>query len=648
MKNHVILCGLGRVGWRILAYLQAAGTTVVTIDNRCLVHDPRLAGAALIVGDCQQQSVLEKAGVTEAQGIIIALSDELAGTATALLVRRLNPRARIVLRMFNQNLIARLGSTVSNIVALSTSALTAPLLALIARTGDALGTFRLDDGKRQQIAELTLHELSPLCGRTISDLLVHLPVIVLAHATGEHKRLLHEIDVDAVLQAGDRLVLCGEAKQMAPLLVRRDEASLPELLWAGLSRRLGRVVLRTVGEIDLAVKICASVLLVVIVTSTVIFYCGVEDDTVVDAFYRTISLMATGADMRGGELPHGGWQKFYVGFLRMVGAALTAAFTAILTNYLVRAQLGGALEVRRIPDSGHIIVVGLGNIGFRVVEELVREDEKVVVLERMQDNPLIPTARRLGVAVIVGDATVSQVLKQANVRTARAVIAATSKDLVNLEIGLLAREENAAQRVVLSLADHQLAQALREAADVRLAFSIPALTAPAFVAALFGDRVRGVFLIEKRLLAVVDLTVPADDSFLAGRAVRELAVDYALVPLRLQGADKLPRAQPLNGLLAVGDRLTVIIGLTDLQRLLQREQPARTWAVEATECPLTAVAWMVQLARSNRRLALERSDEEIAKMPCRIGEKLTRGQAEDLLFRLRRERVTGRLVTGSS
>jgi Trk K+ transport system NAD-binding subunit len=648
MKNHpVILCGLGRVGWRVLAFLQAAGTPVVVIDTRCKPGDPRLGGAKLVVGECQQQASLEAAGVASARGVIIVLNDELVGTATALLVRRLNPDARIVLRMFNQNLITRLGAAVSNVVALSTSALAAPLVALTARTGEALGTFRLEDGKRQQIAEVTVREGSPLAGRPVTAVLEKTPALVLAHTSGKETRLLHQVDPEATLRPGDRLVLCGEAKQLAPVVVREEEDSLPELLWAGLTRRLGRVALRTLGEVELGVKICTGVLVGVIALSTAVFYWGIESDTVADAFYRTVSVMATGADMGGGELPHGGWQKVYIGLLRLVGAALTAAFTAILTNYLLRAHLRGALEVRRIPDGGHIIVCGLGNVGFRVVEELLREEERVVVVERSQDNPMIATARRLGVAVIVGDATVPEVLRQAHAASARAVIAATSKELVNLEIGLLAREQNAAQRVVLLVADAQLAVALREAANVRFAFSVPDVAGPAFVAALFGDRVRSVFLVGGKLLAVVDLTVPADDAFLAGRSVRELAVDYALVPLRLQGADGQAREQPLNALLTVGDRLTVIVGLTDLRRLLQREQPARSWAVEATECPLPARGFMVQLARANRGLAPEVPDQEIARLPCRVGERLTRGQAEDLLFRLQRERVSGKLVAQS-
>src|SRR5262249_44301723 len=209
--------------------------------------------------------------------------------------------------------------------------------------------------------------------------------------------------------------------------------------------------------------------------------------------------------------------------LRLVGTALTAAFTAIFTNYLIRANLGGALEVRRIPESGHIIVCGLGNVGFRVVEELVRQGEPVVAIESNQANPFISTARRLGAAVIVGNATVAQVLRHAHAPSARAVVAATSDDLVNVDIGLLVRELAPKQRVVLRLIDSQLARTLRQSANVRLAVSIPDLAAPAFAAALYGDRVRGMFQIEGRMFGVYDLLVQPHEAFLSEKTLEEIA-----------------------------------------------------------------------------------------------------------------------------
>src|SRR5262249_60322687 len=133
--------------------------------------------------------------------------------------------------------------------------------------------------------------------------------------------------------------------------------------------RLARVLQRSVAQIDLPVKICTVVLFTVIVVSVLVFHLGMEKDSLIDAFYRTISLIATGAEMSGrDELEPGGWQKAYVSLLRLFGLALVAAFTAIFTNYLVRAQLGGALEVRRVPEGGHVIVCGLGNVRFRGLE----------------------------------------------------------------------------------------------------------------------------------------------------------------------------------------------------------------------------------------------------------------------------------------
>ena len=573
MDQHIILCGLGRIGWRVLEYVRATGTPVVVIDTRCAPGDARLHGVPLIQGDCRQPEVLEQAGLARARGVLILTSDDLVSISTALLVRHLHPDVRVVVRMFNQGLISRLGKAVHNVFALSTSALTAPLLALIARTGEALGTFRLEDGTAREIVELTARPGSALTGKTLDEVTTRRQVQILGHCpAGGSMRFFHTVDPAARLAAGDRLVVCGEPSRVAPLLAQGEDETLPELLWAGLVRRLGRVAWRTLAEVDLAVKICTSVLVAVIVVSTAVFHLTVEKEKISDALFRTISLMATGADMHGSDFEPGGWHKAFVSVLRLLGAALTAAFTAIVTNYLLRARLGGALEVRRIPDSGHIIVCGLGNIGFRVVEELQREGERVVVIERARENPFIPTARRLGVAVIVGDATVPEVLRQAHTAQARAVVAATSNELVNLEVALLVRELNPTQRVVLRMTDPKLAQTLREAANVRLAFSIPDLAAPAFLAALLGDRVRSVFLVAGRLLTVVDLSVASGDPILEGQSVCALAVDYQLLPVHLVGADRTPRPQPLNARLAAGDCLTAIIALTDLQRLLLRDK----------------------------------------------------------------------------
>jgi Trk K+ transport system NAD-binding subunit len=572
MEQHFILCGLGRVGERVLEHLHVAGARVVVIDTRCCPGDARLAGAELVQGDCRHKEVLEKAGLARARGVLILPSDELISLQTALMVRHLHPSVRVVVRMFNQNLITRLGSAVANVHTLSVSGLAAPLLALVASTGEALSAFRLEDGSSRQIAEFTVAPQSPLVGRSIGAAAREHGGAVIVHTPPSGKpRFLHEVDERAPLAAGDRVVVCATSERLAPFLAQGRNESLPELLWANLVKRLARVVWRTVAAVDLPVKVCTATLLSVIVLSVFVFHFSMQNDTLIDAFYRTVALMATGADMHGSELEPGAWQKAFISALRLVGMALVAAFTAIFTNYLVRANLGGALEVRRIPDSGHFIVCGLGNIGYRVVEELLALDEPVVAIERARDNPFIATARRQQVAVIVGDATIREVLQQAKAASARAVVAATDNELVNVEIALLVRELAPKQRVIVRVIEPNLARTLRQAANIKFALSIPDLAAPAFVASLFGDRVRGMVFVGGRMLMAYDLRIGAHDAPFLARPLRELGMEYHFVPVNWQGKAGL-REINHEEKLAPGDRLTVIIALEDLQRLanLQR------------------------------------------------------------------------------
>src|SRR4051794_1290152 len=104
MERPIVLCGLGRMGARVLEYLRAAHLPAVVIDTVCKADDPRLAGAKLISGDCRRREVLQSAGVADARGVLILTNDDLLNITTALTVRGLNRDVRIVLRMFNQNL----------------------------------------------------------------------------------------------------------------------------------------------------------------------------------------------------------------------------------------------------------------------------------------------------------------------------------------------------------------------------------------------------------------------------------------------------------------------------------------------------------------------------------------------------------------
>ncbi|MBM3982020.1 MAG: hypothetical protein FJ304_17510 [Planctomycetes bacterium] len=637
MERPVVLCGLGRVGRRVLDSLRGAGLPAVVVDLKAATGDARLAGATVITGDCREPDVLERAGIKDARAVVIVTSDDLVNISTALLVRKLNPAARVVVRMFNQNLITRFAGAVKNTVALSVSALIAPVIALTAVTGDAVGAFKLDAGPRQ-VSELLVAEGSLLAGARIADLARENDLVALAHvpAAGD-ARLLLNVNPDAVLAPGDRLVVCGPPRALVKLLERLRGDLLPGVQWAGAVRRWLRTARRTLLEVDLSVKIITPILFVTILASTLIFRYGMNSDWG-DGLYQTVSVVATGGELHGENKPE--WVKVFLSVLKLAGAALVAGFTAILTNYLIRARLGGALEARRVPDSGHTVVCGLGNIGYRVVEELLALGERVVAIDKAADGPYLDIVRQKGVPTFIGDSTVPAVLRQARADTAKVVIAVTSSELANIEIALLVREMNPKQRVIVRLIDPQFAEAVRDAADIKNALSVPALAAPAFAAAVYGDHVQTLVTAAGRTLVIVDLVVNDADDYLSDRSLRALVLDYALLPLALAGHD-LSAARGYR--LKVGDKLTVVAELADFERLLRFPHPPTTSRVVVEAFPAPARATLAALVQVARGCDAPAADAALNALPLVLRDGLTDGEARELVEQLEREKVSARV-----
>ncbi len=635
MNQPVILCGLGRVGFRILQHLKAAGVPVSVISQ----NDPTdlaLAGVPYIKGDCRRADLLEQAGLKHARGVIIVTSDDLVNVSTAMLVRKLNPDVRVVVRMFNQNLIPRLGAALKNTVALSVSALTAPLLALTALTGDTLGVFKLDDVPHQ-VAEIAVPENSAIAGTRLGDLAKRHKLMILSHTpAGGEMKLWESVSGDTRLAVGDHLVACGRPEDLAPILVDEDNL-FGGVLWAGWLRRQLRTVGRTIGAIDRPVRLASAGLFVTLFLSTLVVRFGVGTAWA-DSLYQTVSIVATGGELHAESRPP--WAKVFISVLKIAGAALLAIFTALFTQYFIRAKLGGVFEARRIPDGGHIVVCGLGNVGFRCVEELVRLGHQVVAIENVHDNPFAETVRRLGAAVIIGDATVSAVLAQARVGTARSVIAATESELKNLEIGLLAREMNSTHRIVVRLTEPTFAEAVRESANIKHAVSVPALAAPAFAAALYGDRVQTLITVGTRTLAIVELTVHPNDPCLHEQSLLATMMDYSFLPLGIGGKppfpqDGLPKALRLQA----GDKLTIVAELSALERLVRREPATTDRRVMVESYPYSARDLLSSLVRTNRRCSAEEAAAFVAETPFVLAEKLTAGEAEELLALVERNKV---------
>ncbi len=220
-----------------------------------------------------------------------------------------------------------------------------------------------------------------------------------------------------------------------------------------------------------------------------------------------------------------------VGILFLAEGIIKLGFTVFSKNDNTEAWVSILARTTR----RHIIVCGLGNVGFRVVEELVRLGEQVFVIERRSDAEFLERARALGAEVIIGDARTENLLRSLNVAQARSVIVTTNDDLSNLEIAMDLREMKIEVPIVLRLFDQRLAQRVRGTLGIQVSLSTSQLAAPLFACTALTTGVVGALRVGERLLVVVEVCVtPAGR--LANRTLAELsALGLTCVGLQTEG-----------------------------------------------------------------------------------------------------------------
>jgi Trk K+ transport system NAD-binding subunit len=211
-----------------------------------------------------------------------------------------------------------------------------------------------------------------------------------------------------------------------------------------------------------------------------------------DAFGYAVSLL-TGASSAFGidSATASGALKVYTIVLSLLGAAVIAIVYALITDAIVRSRLLQTLGARVVPRTirDHVIVCGLGSIGYRVAIGIKARGVPVVVVEQSEDARFGAAARAAGIPVVIGDARLPAVLNDLGLQTARAIVAATTDDLANLTAALNARAARPDVRVVLRVFDPDFAARVREGFGIRFTRSVTHLAAPAFAAATIGTDV---------------------------------------------------------------------------------------------------------------------------------------------------------------
>jgi voltage-gated potassium channel len=181
-----------------------------------------------------------------------------------------------------------------------------------------------------------------------------------------------------------------------------------------------------------------------------------EKASLLDCFYMTVITITTigyGEVVDVSRAPYG---RLFTIFIAISGVG---TFTYMLTNFtaiIVNGEFFNSLrqtwtifKAKKMED--HYIVCGSGEIGFQIVEDLIRTERKVVIIDK--SNNEINRYGEQKISYIIGDATDEDILLQAGIHNAAGLFAVTGDDNHNLVVTFTARQMNPELRIIAKSKD---------------------------------------------------------------------------------------------------------------------------------------------------------------------------------------------------
>jgi Trk K+ transport system NAD-binding subunit len=579
-RGHVIVCGLPGVGLRIVEELTLSGVPAVVVDDapdRPLARLIDAWGVPLITST-RAEEALTSAGLAGAIAVICAQDDDLRTLETALLARRLRDDVRVVAQLTNP----AVGRAVkeAGVAVLDVAGLSAPSV--------------VEACLREGVQRMTLSNEEFLAVRTtapraatLRELYGDLAPVAVVPPDGD---VLVCPGRDTEVRAGDEVtIIATPAELRATAAVGYSERARPShrphTARRGVVSYLRDVAMSLLRAADRRLAIALGALVAVLIAATAVLrltyqYAGPGHHiSLLDALYFTVETVTT---VGYGDFTFRGEPSWLLGFavlLMLTGALFVAVFFALVTNVLISRRIEESLGRQKITAlRGHVLVIGLGTVGLRVVQQMHAAGRDVVVVEMDEHNRHLGQVRTLGVPVVIADATLPEVLRSVRLPAASAVAVLTSDDLANLETGLAVRDQLGPRwettPVVLRIFDPQLAHSVRETFGFKNVRSTAALAAPWFTGAALGLDVLSTFYAGDEPLLVAKLTVTPGGG-LHGLEMFDLAARTRVLAIR-RAADRtvlehLPRRttrfQPADEAFLIGP-------YEELLTVLRRDRPS--------------------------------------------------------------------------
>jgi voltage-gated potassium channel Kch len=573
MHHHIIVSGDDALATTIIEELKRAGARVVKLDNTELAD----AGVA---------RSLARAEVTSAIAVVCAGDDDATNLEIALLARRANPNLRVVARLTNDVLRAAVADdngpgAIFNVAELAAPSVVEACLSHTTHPFEAAGIKFVAYGSE-----------APRDG-TLWEIYGDLAPVAVIH--GENSPTPGEVVAcpsrDQRVHDGDWTMMIGTADDAADRGIKARKPTGTRARRRRLRRALDafRVVLNDFNPAFYPALAGAAILLA---TSMIVLHYNYQRPRMswIDALYFTVETITTTGY---GDFSFGHqviWLRLFAAMLMFSGATTIALLVAFIADVLLSQRFVlAAARPRARHLRNHIIVVGLSELGIRVVTDLVASGHDVAVIERDEENRFVSVARELDVPVIFGDATLLQTLESARVDRARAVAVVTRDDMINIETGIILAEmlgprvlpevnRLAEVPLVLRVYDRALGFAVAQRFGFDNVRSAVELAAPWFIGAASGLEVLGTFSVGQSSFMVGAMRV-APGSELDGLQMSELSSETRVIAFTRHDAAVELRPRRDHRLCA-GDTVYLVGPYRELLATLRRGLPPRQPATD--------------------------------------------------------------------
>ncbi|MEH1099686.1 potassium channel protein [Micromonospora sp. CPCC 205561] len=554
-RAHYVVCGRDALAYWVVRALLATEfqadrvriTLVVPERPRSDEPDGRdLQGVEVVRADRLDEVTFRRAGLAGADGLALLHQDDVGNMHAALCAQEVEPRLRLVVRMFNTGLANGVRQIFPDSAVLSDASMAAPAF-VAAALGEVAPTHFRHGGRTLYVARRDdVRPTDVVCG--VADT--------------RDPRQVRLLPADE--RAADLVI--AEATGTPP----GTELAARRLRRARRRRRPLTVLLRAVRSFATR-KIGVAVIVLLVVIGVLGWLNGrATNANWGDSLYLTLVTTLSGQDPDANK-PIA--QQIMQVVLNLAGLALIPLITAVVVDGIVNARL--ALHSGRIqPErSGHVVVVGLGNVGTRVMAQLCDFGVEVVAIDKVPEPRGGALARRLGVPLIVGDAALEETLQSASVGGCQALVVVSTDDETNLQAALNGRAVNPELQVVLRLFDGHFAERIQQAFGIGVSRSVSYLAAPSFAAALLDRAVIATIPVGRHALLVTEVPVAAGSS-LDGRPLAAVGrAESVRLLAHARAGQRRDWAPDPRLVIVAGDRLTVVARRAGLNALIREAAP---------------------------------------------------------------------------